>query len=350
MAIRLYNASSLQMREVGFTAYLRIPISRDGERIIRNPELKIFQPKGKWHFSLPFVPYTVRLELPQDNVICLPEEVFLAGIQSESLRPAGFDVQGDSFLVFCVEAQSPQTGLSISQSSWYRMTSEHGREDILWGRPAGIQVHPGREPRKTGGRVRRWRGWRDFETNRTEPVVGYILGYGSLVHPSEFWALMTRFDVMDANKKPFWYRLEGYRLAWNVAMDNMASIPGYKFYVDSASGERPDIAVTFLNIQRAQGATLTALAIPASESMIQHLDERERNYDRIEVAERMYIYIGKKEGCARFAAGSQANKAAISMRYYNKVASGYEAHGKSSIFEPAACPAIQRLDLELRRV
>ena len=42
--------------------------------------------------------------------------------------------------------------------------------------------------------------------------------------------------------------LLGHRRAWNVAMDNRQTIPGYKYYVDPDTGERPPVHVTFLNI------------------------------------------------------------------------------------------------------
>ena len=40
--------------------------------------------------------------------------------------------------------------------------------------------------------------------------------------------------------------LRDHACGWDVAMDNRATIPGYKYYVDPGAGERPAVYVTFL--------------------------------------------------------------------------------------------------------
>ena len=37
--------------------------------------------------------------------------------------------------------------------------------------------------------------------------------------------------------------LHGHRRRWGVAMDNAVDLPGYKAYVDPATGERPAVHV-----------------------------------------------------------------------------------------------------------
>ncbi len=357
LAFRLYNASRLQVREVAFTAYLRIPKIRDGEQLIQNPNLAISKPKNKWHFALPFVPYTVRLQLSEDDVKCLSDGPRLNRIQETPLHPPEFDADGDSFLVLCVDAQCPQTGLSISESYWYRLTSAHGKRNFTWGRPVGIQTRPGREPRQTGGKIRRWQGWGQFEDNRCRELTGYVLGYGSLIHPADYWALMCGFDLM--GEKPLWYDLAGYRLAWNVAMNNLEQLPNYKYYIERGTESRPDIAVTFLNIEKDENSTLSALAIPVNEAMLEHLDQRERNYNRTTVGQIRHVngkmplwaYLGSEQGRARFRAAKQQNKAVIVESYIDKVTSGYAAHGeeKLALFQRTATHSLRIRDLDRRR-
>ena len=49
--------------------------------------------------------------------------------------------------------------------------------------------------------------------------------------------------------------LRDHARGWDVAMDNTKTIPGYKFYVDPQTGERPAVYVAFLAIRPEPGAT-----------------------------------------------------------------------------------------------
>ena len=55
--------------------------------------------------------------------------------------------------------------------------------------------------------------------------------------------------------------LLGHRRAWNVAMDNRRTIPGYKYYVDPETGERPPVRVTFLNLYPAAEGQVNGVAL-----------------------------------------------------------------------------------------
>src|SRR5919198_5063250 len=110
-----------------------------------------------------------------------------------------------------------------------------------------------------------------------------VFGYGSLTHGGGTPA-----------------RLHGYRRAWNVAMDNRATIPGYKYYVDAA-GRRPEVFVTFLNLVPGDG--VDGVVFDADRAV---LDARERNYRRVDVSDALdvpgpvYAYIGLDEAVERF--------------------------------------------------
>src|SRR5581483_4112443 len=65
----------------------------------------------------------------------------------------------------------------------------------------------------------------------------YVFGYGSLLTPAG-----------DGIAEFVPRRLRGYRRIWNVAMDNSQAIPGYKQYLDPATGTPPHCFVVFLNI------------------------------------------------------------------------------------------------------
>jgi hypothetical protein len=115
-------------------------------------------------------------------------------------------------------------------------------------------------------------------------------------------------------------RLRGYRRAWNVAMDNRLTIPGYKYYVDGA-GRRPEVFVTFLNLVAGEGVDGVVVAIDDLAA----LDERERNYERVDVSALVdhpgpvFAYIGRDEAVARFEAGRRGGTAVVVRGYLESV-------------------------------
>src|SRR3954462_5626102 len=107
-------------------------------------------------------------------------------------------------------------------------------------------------------------------------MTAFVFGYGSLVR---------RPDGLPCN-------LLGHRRAWNVAMDNRRTIPGYQYYVDPDTAERPaperpPVRVTFLNLYPAAEGRVNAVAFPVTADELDELDRRERNYDRIDVTRRI---------------------------------------------------------------
>jgi dephospho-CoA kinase len=82
--------------------------------------------------------------------------------------------------------------------------------------------------------------------------------------------------------------LHGGRLSWGVAMDNAVAIPGYKVWEDAATGERPDVRVAFLALELVadrSGGDVPGVLVPARD--LAALDARERNYERVDVTERV---------------------------------------------------------------
>lgn len=127
--------------------------------------------------------------------------------------------------------------------------------------------------------------------------------------------------------------LRGYRRAWNVAMDNTRTIPGYKYYVDPA-GRRPEVVVTFLNLVPGDG-----VAGVLFEGDLDELDARERQYERVDVARALgmpgpvYAYVGRAEAVERFEAGHRERRAVAQRSYVE------------AVLRVAAPPALPVLDL-----
>jgi gamma-glutamylcyclotransferase (GGCT)/AIG2-like uncharacterized protein YtfP len=115
--------------------------------------------------------------------------------------------------------------------------------------------------------------------------------------------------------------LRDHARGWDVAMDNTKTIPGYKFYVDPDTGERPAVYVVFLAIRPEPGASVPGALFAADDALLAALDARERNYDRVDVSAhvhvdgRVWAYVGSADGRARCAAGRAAGTAVISAEY-----------------------------------
>ena len=144
--------------------------------------------------------------------------------------------------------------------------------------------------------------------------------------------------------------LLGHRRAWNVAMDNRRTIPGYKFYVDPDTGECPAVHVAFLNIYPAAGGRVNGFAFPVTAEVLDGLDRRERNYDRIDVTRLLdldlggtvWTYLGTEAARARFAADS----AVVSQDYFDAIREGFAASGGLDEFDRST----DRLTVPLRRL
>ena len=120
-------------------------------------------------------------------------------------------------------------------------------------------------------------------------------------------------------------RLRDHRRGWDVAMDNRETIPGYKFYVDPATGERPPVHVAYLSITPHPGEHVDGYAFLVTDEQLAVLDERERNYDRHDVSAhcdlegRVWAYIGSAAGRRRLDEGRRQGTAVVSLGYLESV-------------------------------
>jgi gamma-glutamylcyclotransferase (GGCT)/AIG2-like uncharacterized protein YtfP len=173
----------------------------------------------------------------------------------------------------------------------------------------------------------------------------HVFGYGSL---------LERHGGADG---PMICELAGYRRVWNVAMDNTRTLPGYKHYVDRDTGARGPWFVTFLNIVPDPDATVNGAMFEVDEALLERLDRRERNYERIDVsshiadavAGRVWAYVGSRPAVQRFELGCRTGRAVISRDYRDRVREDFAAAGADALArfdeltDPVPCPI---LDLE----
>jgi gamma-glutamylcyclotransferase (GGCT)/AIG2-like uncharacterized protein YtfP len=156
--------------------------------------------------------------------------------------------------------------------------------------------------------------------------------------------------------------LDGYRRTWNVAMDNIQTLPGYKHYVDRKTGARGSWFVTFLNIEPDPDATVNGVLFEVDDALLERLDRRERNYERIDVSAhvseavdgRVWAYVGSRAAVRRYELGCHSGRAVISRDYYERVRDDFRAAGHDvlrrfdDLTDPLPCPLgdLRRIDHE----
>jgi hypothetical protein len=107
-------------------------------------------------------------------------------------------------------------------------------------------------------------------------------------------------------------------------------------------GERPGLMVAFLSIAPQAGATVNGVAFPVAEDELPGLDERERNYERVELdaalPRRVWAYAGLGAAGERQALGLREGRRAIASSYLARVLAGFEALGQRDRFERLTAP------------
>jgi cation transport regulator ChaC len=159
--------------------------------------------------------------------------------------------------------------------------------------------------------------------------VTWLFAYGSL--------LPAGATTLPAEARPG--RLTGWQRSWGVAMDNSVDLPGYKHFV-APDGERPALLVAFLDIAPKAGASVSGVVLPVSSAELPGLDERERNYARVEVTEqidadlrgRVWAYVGLDAARERLAVGRREGRLAIASSYHARVLAGFKLLGQRDAF------------------
>lgn len=176
----------------------------------------------------------------------------------------------------------------------------------------------------------------------------FVFGYGSLAAEGEDGYVTT---------------LAGHRRRWGVAMDNRRDLPGYKWYRLRATGARPQAFVAFLDVVAA-GAddAVNGRCLPVDATALRLLDARERNYERVDVSDRVaeargrvWTYVGSAAGRERLARGRRAGALLVSQEYRDDVEHGFRRLGDDQLAAfrastdppPAGCAvvALERVEL-----
>lgn len=178
----------------------------------------------------------------------------------------------------------------------------------------------------------------------------FVFGYGSLAVGAQRTARPQR-----------WVHLTGMRREWNVAMDNSLTIPGYKYYVEAATGARPSVFVAFLNLVEDPKGSVNGALIALGPGELDGLDQRERNYQRVDVTRRLaapapgrvWAYLGRDEARARFEQALGAGRAVVAQAYHAGVRAGFEEAGRAALeaFERSTaaprCPVVDLVRVDV---
>lgn len=177
----------------------------------------------------------------------------------------------------------------------------------------------------------------------------FVFGYGSLAASEPVPGRRRRLEGFVAD-------LRGMRRGWGVAMDNSVEVPGYKCYLEPG-GRRPALSVCFLDIEPDPlwEAHVNGVCLPVDAVELAALDRRERNYERVDVSDRLehadgmrvWAYRGSADGRARFAAAVHAGTAVIHAGYLEAVRAAFRALGPeewaacAASLDPGALPVMQ---------
>jgi len=202
--------------------------------------------------------------------------------------------------------------------------------------------------------------------------VDWVFGYASLV------ALREPAAVDGEERAPVPGRLRGYRRGWGVAMDNWDPVNDPKHFIDPETGERPRIRVAYLDVVpdggwgtdgprrspvgTGPGPTVNGLALPVDDAHLAELDEREVNYERIDVTSlfepngaledappdppdpasdppapgRVFTYVGTPAAHERCRRGTEQGNAYVSAEYVAAVRDAF------ALLAPDALPEFDR--------
>jgi hypothetical protein len=178
----------------------------------------------------------------------------------------------------------------------------------------------------------------------------FVFAYGSLV-PRAGAAPTRAFDP-----EGFVADLRDFRRAWGVAMNNRATLPGYKYYLDE-SGDRPDVFVAFLDLRPAPGSAVNGVCLPVTPADLPLLDRRERNYVRRDVtahcdlppqAGRVWTYVGSPAGRRRLYLARSAGRAVVDRAYLDAVLNAFKALGQAEY--DLCAPSLDTEGLPLARL
>jgi hypothetical protein len=193
-----------------------------------------------------------------------------------------------------------------------------------------------------------------------EPARCAIFAYGSLAHPTTIRQLSgdavrgANYVIVD---------LDNWRRSWTVCTDNTDLSRAVAYYRPGTL-DRIDGQILFLNLRRDPGSTIRGALLLVPSAVLGPLDEREKNYDRIDVTadidlsgvpsdlrpDVVWTYVGNESAVLAAARGTARRSAVIWRPYLDRLYDAFAHHDDLlEIFRNEPLPAdVRVVDLDRR--
>ncbi|MCW2526136.1 MAG: gamma-glutamylcyclotransferase [Pseudonocardiales bacterium] len=142
-------------------------------------------------------------------------------------------------------------------------------------------------------------------------------------------------------------------------MDNTVTIPGYKYYL-LVDGDRWGGCVAYLDVSPDPNRSLNGSCVPVDPSTLARLDERERNYGRVDVSGAVepalgptWAYVGLDASRRRAQSARAKGTLAVARAYLDGVRAGFDRLGPNQLelftrtTEPLGLPVLDLVRIEL---
>ena len=181
--------------------------------------------------------------------------------------------------------------------------------------------------------------------------MSWVFGYGSLVSPTSLERTLGRPVPTDRD----WVLavLRGYGRRWNYGSRTVRA----DWEIDGRPVERGLIVA--LGLVEAPGDWCNGAVAAVSDDELALLDRRERDYDRVDVTDRIdpagtisgpvVTYVPRTRAVARYVEHRDEGRAAVSRRYFDLVRTAFDdlGPGEAERFEASTpAPAVPVIDLE----
>lgn len=174
----------------------------------------------------------------------------------------------------------------------------------------------------------------------------WIFGYGSLVNPVSFGVTLGR--PFTAGRDFHYAVLSGWGRRWNYGVGHVTGRVGSR-----------DVRIVALGLVAAPGETANGVIGWVEDHEIERLDNREREYDRVDVTYAIDVsltleapvetYVPRPEAVARYERHRADGTAAIEQRYWDLVSGAFAAFGAEArrrYFDTTPAPDVPILEIE----
>lgn len=148
LAVRLYSSTSLEILDLNFSVYARLPRQRvTGENYTLNVQLQTRN--SSWPLAALHIPFTIYIPLNDNDIYELDQTKRLLSIQ-------GHKFGEELNLLILVSGTTPELGTEFIEHYWYVIPAQSH-----WGKFQDIAVdYSGNTP------PHHWVGWKDFDHYR----------------------------------------------------------------------------------------------------------------------------------------------------------------------------------------